>query len=95
LTFSSSEHYYLTMEAEMVYTVKGSSDVKELEVTFGTFNTSSDALNFIKLCFNESLHNRDSYYNWTKYIVDEEQNGQIVNEVIYTPDYKNKKLMST
>lgn len=76
----------------MVYTVKGSSDTNNLEVTFGSFNSPADAYDFIKLCFNESLHNKESYYNWTKYIVDEEQNGKLVNEVTYTPDYTNKKL---
>ena len=93
MTFTSSTHYYLVMEEKITYTVKGSSDTNRLNVTFGSFNSPSEAYDFIKLCFNESLHNKESYYNWTKYIVDEEQNGKTVKEMAYTPDYKNKKLL--
>jgi len=83
------------MEEETVYTVKGSSSVNKLEVTLGSFENPNDAYDFIKLCFNESLHNKESYYNWTKYTINEERNGQHIKEITYDPDYASKKLMSS
>jgi hypothetical protein len=80
-------------EEPKTYGVKGIVKGTDFNINLAEFDNIDDANSFIRVCFNESLHNNETYYLWNEYHVEEKTlSGKILKILKHLPDYENKIL---